>query len=60
MIRIKKKKAVSKTVLKFQEKEGSESGLEEIDKYVTAKELAVYDFDGEKIKGENKFKTYKK
>ena len=34
--------------------------IETIDKYVTQKELAVYDFDGEKIKGENKFKTYKK
>ena len=34
--------------------------INEIDKYVTQKELAVYDFDGEKVNGENTFKTYKK
>jgi hypothetical protein len=32
--------------------------IEKIDQYVTQKELAVYDFSGEKINGENKFKTY--
>lgn len=32
--------------------------LDHIEQIATAKELAVYDYNGEKIKGENKFKEY--